>query len=94
MFNSHRIHYDRPYATREEGYRALLVHGPLIATLLLDLLRRNEPGASVRSLEFKAVRPAFVDNTLHLRGQPEGNEVRLWASDDEGHLTMTASAHI
>jgi 3-methylfumaryl-CoA hydratase len=94
MFNSHRIHYDRPYATREEGYPALLVHGPLIATLLLDLLRRNAPGAAARSLEFKAVHPSFVDRTLHLRGQPDADKVRLWASDDEGRLTMTASAEI
>lgn len=94
MFNSHRIHYDWPYATREEGYPSLLVQGPLIATLLMDLLRRNAPGAVVRSLEFKAVRPSFVDRPMHLRGQPEGNQVRLWASDDEGRLTMTAQAEI
>lgn len=94
MFNSHRIHYDWPYATREEGYPALLVQGPLIATLLMDLLRRNAPDAIVRSLEFKAVRPSFVDRTMHLRGQPEGDQIRLWASDDEGQLVMTARAEI
>lgn len=94
MFNSHRIHYDWPYASREEGYPTLLVQGPLVATLLLDLLRRNAPDAAVRSLEFKAVRPSFVDTRLHLRGQPDGNKVRLWASDDTGRLTMTASADI
>jgi len=94
MFNSHRIHYDWPYATGEEGYPAPLVQGPLLATLLLDLLRRNAPAASVRRLEFKAVRPSFVDRPLHLRGQPEGDKVRLWAADDEGRLTMTASAEI
>jgi 3-methylfumaryl-CoA hydratase len=40
-FNSHRIHYDRRYVTETEGYPGLIVHGPLIATLLIDLLRRN-----------------------------------------------------
>jgi 3-methylfumaryl-CoA hydratase len=39
-FNGHRIHYDRSYVTEVEGYPGLIVHGPLIATLLLDLLRR------------------------------------------------------
>ena len=44
-FNGHRIHYDRRYVTQVEGYPGLIVHGPLIATLLLDLLRRHAPDA-------------------------------------------------
>ena len=92
--NSHRIHYDQPYATGEERYPALLVQGPLTAVLLLDLLHRHAPDAVVRSLEFKAVRPAFVDRPLYLRGQPEGDRVRLWAADDAGRLTMMATAEI
>jgi 3-methylfumaryl-CoA hydratase len=94
MFNSHRIHYDTPYAMQEEKYPAILVQGPLLATLLMDLLRRNEPDAVVRSLDFKAVRSAFVDRPLHLRGQPEGNKVRLWAADEEGRLVMNALAEM
>jgi 3-methylfumaryl-CoA hydratase len=93
-FNPHRIHYDWPYATGQEGYPTLLVHGPLIATLLADLLRRNAPDARVRSLELKSVLPSFVRRTLHLRGEPEGEQVRLWAADDTGALTMTASAQL
>ncbi len=94
MFNSHRIHYDHPYTTGEERYPTLLVQGPLIATLLMDLLRRNAPRAVVRSVELKSVRPSFVDRPLRLRGQPDGNKVRLWAADDEGRLTMTAAAEV
>src|SRR5262249_48879168 len=48
-FNGHRIHYDRRYCLEAEGYPGLVVHGPLIATLLLDLLRRNLPGAEVKT---------------------------------------------
>ncbi len=47
-FNGHRIHYDRRYATEVEGYPGLIVHGPLIATLLLDLLRWQRPEARLR----------------------------------------------
>jgi 3-methylfumaryl-CoA hydratase len=94
MFNAHRIHYDQPYATGQERYPALLVQGPLLAVLLLDLLQREAPRAAVRSLEFKAVRPAFVDRPLHLRGRPEGRSVHLWAADDEGRTTMTAKAEL
>lgn len=93
-FNSHRIHYDWLHATRTEGYPTLLVHGPVQALLLADLIRRNAPGAVIESLEFKAVRNAFVDRPLHLRGRPDGGAVHLWAADDEGLVTMSATAHI
>ena len=92
-FNGHRIHYDRRYVTEVEGYPGLIVHGPLIATLLLDLLRREMPGADVASFRFKAVRPTFDLHAFHVQGQPsaDGKSVRLWASDHEGWLTMDAS---
>ena len=51
-FNSHRIHYDKPYAMGEEGYPGLVVHGPLLATLLLDLLRRDYPELRVKTFSF------------------------------------------
>ncbi|NDZ18842.1 acyl-CoA dehydrogenase [Variovorax sp. WS11] len=90
-FNSHRIHYDYPYATQQEKYPTLLVQGPLIATLLMDLLHRNAPHARILSLDFKAVRPTFMGRPVQLRGQSDGSAVRLWASDDEGQLTMSAN---
>ncbi len=93
-FNGHRIHYDRQYVTQVEGYPGLIVHGPLIATLLMDLLRRQLPDADVASFRFKAVRPTFDLNAFHVSGQPsaDGKNVRLWASDHEGWLTMDATA--
>ena len=93
-FNGHRIHYDRQYVTQVEGYPGLIVHGPLIATLLMDLLRRQLPDAEVASFRFKAVRPTFDLNAVHVRGQPQadGKTIRLWASDHEGWLTMDATA--
>jgi 3-methylfumaryl-CoA hydratase len=93
-FNGHRIHYDRQYVTQVEGYPGLIVHGPLIATLLMDLLRRHLPDADVASFRFKAVRPTFDLNAFHVRGQPmaDGKSIRLWASDHEGWLTMDATA--
>ena len=58
-FNGHRIHYDRRYVTEVEGYPGLVVHGPLIATLLLELLRRERPDATVMRFSFRAVSPLF-----------------------------------
>jgi 3-methylfumaryl-CoA hydratase len=63
-FNGHRIHYDRRYVTEVEGYPGLIVHGPLIATLLLDLLRRQRRSRRGR-LPFKAVRPTFDLHPFH-----------------------------
>ena len=91
-FNGHRIHYDRKYVTEVEGYPGLIVHGPLIATLLLDLLRRHAPEAQVGSFKFKAVRPIFDLHPFRVNGQRDGNTVKLWAQDHEGWLTMDAVA--
>ena len=99
-FNGHRIHYDRPYVTGVEGYPGLIVHGPLIATLLLDLLRRELPGAHVRRFEFKALRPVFDIHSFTVCGRPEvvpgpgERRVQLWTRDHEGWLTMQATAEL
>jgi 3-methylfumaryl-CoA hydratase len=66
-FNAHRIHYDHPYATQVEGYEGLVVHGPLMAVLMLDLVDRVRPGAFVSSFDFKAVNPAFAPHPLAIR---------------------------
>ena len=93
-FNGHRIHYDRKYVTEVEGYPGLVVHGPLIATLLMDLLRRQQADAKVLRFEFKAVRPTFDIHPFSIHGQPspDGKTVHLWGRDHEGWLTMDATA--
>ena len=92
-FNGHRIHYDRRYATEVEGYPGLVVHGPLIATLMLELLRRNVPEASLARLSFRAVSPVFDVAPFDVCGRREGDRsVRLWATNAEGALAMDGSA--
>jgi len=93
-FNGHRIHYDRRYVTEVEGYPGLVVHGPLIATLLVDLARRQRPDARLRSFSFKAVRPTFDLHPFRVKGEPsrDGKGAQLWAQDHEGWLTMRAEA--
>ena len=95
-FNGHRIHYDRRYVTEVEGYPGLVVHGPLIATLLLDLLRRQLPDAFVASFSFKLLRPTFEPQAFRLNAQPsaDGKSVRLWAQDHEGWLTLQGTAEL
>ncbi len=95
-FNGHRIHYDRRYVTTVEGYPGLVVHGPLIATLLLDLVRRNLPAAEISAFEFRAVKPTFDLHPFFVCGAPseDGRSLRLWAKDHEGFLTMSATAQL
>jgi 3-methylfumaryl-CoA hydratase len=93
-FNGHRIHYDRRYVTAVEGYPGLVVHGPLIATLLLDLLRRNRPEAEVSRFSFRALRPLFDTAPFAVCGRPAdaADTVDLWARDADGALAMEATA--
>ena len=91
-FNSHRIHYDLPYAVKQEGYRGLVVHGPLTATLLLDLARRELGDNALRTFAFRGLSPAICGEALHLamRGKDGGWELGAFASD--GRQVMSASA--
>ena len=91
-FNGHRIHYDRRYCNDVEGYPGLVVHGPLIATLLLDLLRRNLPDAKVASFSFRALSPIFDVAPFTVKGRQDGREALLWAARNDGGLAMEANA--
>jgi len=93
-FNGHRIHYDRPYATGEEGYAGLVVHGPLIATLLLEQVRRSHPALRVRTFEFKAVSPLIDTNAFEVCGRIDGGVAELWAQGPGGTLAMQARAEV
>jgi len=95
-FNAHRIHYDRKFAGETEGYPGLVVHGPLIATLLLDLLRRHRPQADVVRFQFRAVSPLFDTAPFKVCGNAEsgGQRITLWATGPGDALAMTASAAI
>jgi 3-methylfumaryl-CoA hydratase len=95
-FNGHRIHYDRRYATEVEGYPGLVVHGPLIATLLVELVRSNLPAAVVKRFEFRAVSPIFDTGAFSVCGKPEddGKTIRLWAKNSAGAPATTATAHL
>ncbi|WP_420105495.1 FAS1-like dehydratase domain-containing protein [Herbaspirillum huttiense] len=93
-FNGHRIHYDRSYVTEVEGYPGLIVHGPLIATLLADLVAREMPQAVMREFNFRSVGTLFDTEPFTLCGKPaaDGKSVALWAQNERGELAMQAEA--
>ena len=91
-FNGHRIHYDLPFCTGTEGYPGLVVHGPLLATLLLDLLRRQLPDAVVTDFEFRAMAPVFDTAPFTVHGAAVDDGYRLWIRRADGALAMDAKA--
>lgn len=90
-FNAHRIHYDRPYALNEEGYPGLVVHGPLVAVMLLDLVRRHSE-RRVTKFSFRGRAPLFDLHPFRLVGTPDEDGVDLQAQGPDGATTMTARA--
>ncbi len=89
--NSHRIHYDRDYAHDVEGHPGLLVHGPLIMTLMLDLFRREMPDTPLSSMDLRAVAPVHDTAAFSVHGAPENRRCRLWATTATDALAMTAT---
>jgi 3-methylfumaryl-CoA hydratase len=90
-FNAHRIHYDRPYATSEEGYPGLVVHGPLTAVLLLDLVRRHSERPIV-GFTFRGQSPLFDSAAMRLVGKASGDSVELEAQGPDGRVALVATA--
>jgi 3-methylfumaryl-CoA hydratase len=95
-FNSHRIHYDYLWATRTEGYPALVVHGPLTTALLIDFARDCHPGRTLRGYATQARAPLFEGAPFELRGRPtaDGRAAEFWAVTPEGTIAMSAEVEL
>jgi 3-methylfumaryl-CoA hydratase len=93
-FNSHRIHYDAPYAADEEGYRGIVVHGPLTATLLLNLAARELGNNALRQFSFRGQSPAYAGEALHLVGRNDGGSIAMAALGSDGRVVMSASGQV
>ena len=95
-FNSHRIHYDRPWAMDVEGYPGVVVHGPLTTTLLIDFARDSAAGRPIRGYTTQARAPLFDTAPFELRGRPtgDGKAAELWAVTPEGTIAMSAEVEL
>ena len=87
-FNGHRIHYDRPYATDVEGYPGLIVHGPLLATCMVDLARREAPDRRIAAFRFRALAPVFDTAPFVVCGAPDETGAELWVEGPDRRLCM------
>lgn len=95
-FNAHRIHYDRDYARDVEQYPGLVVHGPLLATMLVDLWQQHSPGSTLASFQFRALAPVFDLTPFRLCGRQPDREGRclLWVENSDGSVCLQAEATI
>jgi 3-methylfumaryl-CoA hydratase len=90
-FNGHRIHYDRPYVTAEEGYPGLVVHGPIQATLLLNLAAALGGVAPAR-FRYRGLSPAIAGAPLRVAARRDGDGIRAWTEAEGGRTCMQAEA--
>jgi 3-methylfumaryl-CoA hydratase len=93
-FNGHRIHYDLPYVTQEEGYDGLVVHGPIQATLMLNIAA-TLAGRSTLKLDYRGVSPLIAGPAFHVkaRRQDDGT-IRTWTEGADGRLRMEGTAKL
>lgn len=91
-FNAHRIHYDLPYATKAEGYRGLVVHGPLTASLLLNLAAQQFGDNALKTFAFRGLSPAICGEGLHLVLRSDQGQIELGAFASDGRHVMSATA--
>jgi 3-methylfumaryl-CoA hydratase len=92
-FNGHRIHYDKDYAINQEHYPGLVVHGPLQATLLLDLCRQNA-ARPIRKFEYRAQHPMFADQPFTVNGNFDAttSQADVWTANHAGNYAMRGTA--
>jgi len=92
-FNGHRIHYDQPYVTGSEGYPGLIVHGPLLGMLQIELARRSHPDKVAKSFEFRALSPVFSGPAFSVQARREADgSVTTWIADPKGGLAQQGKA--
>lgn len=92
-FNGHRIHYDQPYATGTEGYPGLIVHGPLMGLLQMELARRTNPARITKSFEFRALSPVFAGGAFSVQARREQDgSITTWVANSNGGLAQEGRA--
>jgi 3-methylfumaryl-CoA hydratase len=92
-FNGHRIHYDYPYVTGTEGYPGLIVHGPLLGLLQIELARRSNAGRTPQSFEFRALSPVYAGPAFSVGARREADgSITTWIADSNGGLAQQGKA--
>ncbi|MGY3617599.1 FAS1-like dehydratase domain-containing protein [Bradyrhizobium sp. USDA 10063] len=91
-FNGHRIHYDRDYVTKVEGYPGLIFHGPLQAAFIVELAAKLHGGKPPRKFSYRGVQPLFEGSEFSVNANENGEGLDLWTANSEGQPTMKGTA--
>ena len=91
-FNGHRIHYDRDYVTKVEGYPGLIVHGPLQAALLIELAAKLRGGKPPATFVYRGLQPLFDGSEFSVNASDISTGLDLWTANDKGEPTMRGTA--
>jgi 3-methylfumaryl-CoA hydratase len=91
-FNGHRIHYDRDYVTKVEGYPGLIFHGPLQAALIVELAAKLHHGQPPKKFSYRGVQPLFDGSTFSVNANETDGGMELWIANAKGQPTMKGIA--
>jgi 3-methylfumaryl-CoA hydratase len=91
-FNGHRIHYDRDYVTKVEGYPGLIFHGPLQAAFIVELAAKLHGGTPPKKFSYRGVQPLFEGSEFSVNANDNGGSMELWTANSEGQPTMKGAA--
>jgi 3-methylfumaryl-CoA hydratase len=92
-FNGHRIHYDRDYVTKVEGYPGLIFHGPLQASFIVELAAKLHGGRPPKKLSYRGVQPLFEGSEFSINANTTDSGMELWIANAEGQPTMKGTAN-
>ena len=91
-FNGHRIHYDRDYVTKVEGYPGLIVHGPLQAALLVEMAAKLHGGKAPATFVYRGLQPLFEGSEFSVNAADVSSGLDLWTANSAGQPTMRGTA--
>ncbi|MBB4261524.1 MULTISPECIES: MaoC family dehydratase N-terminal domain-containing protein [unclassified Bradyrhizobium] len=91
-FNGHRIHYDRDYVTKVEGYPGLIFHGPLQAALIIEMAAKLHGGKAPKKFSYRGLQPLFEGTEFSVNANETAGGMELWTANAEGQPTMKGTA--
>jgi 3-methylfumaryl-CoA hydratase len=91
-FNGHRIHYDRDYVTKVEGYPGLIFHGPMQAAFLVEFAGRLHHGAVPKKFSYRGLQPLFEGSEFSVNANKTDSGMELWTANSAGQPTMKGTA--
>jgi 3-methylfumaryl-CoA hydratase len=91
-FNGHRIHYDRDYVTKVEGYPGLIFHGPMQAAFLVEFAAKLHGGAAPKKFVYRGVQPLFAPGEFSVNANESDGSIELWTANSDGVPTMKGTA--